>query len=186
MSKQDKELVKAMASFNKLQKGCWQLIAQYMRDDKPNALEFFLKQTVKMRTGVHVHMEEINQMDKSKFPNPNKEVNKIMRDADLTAKRVVFGNPLWEDEAIKSFPKSLDDLGSDPEMFTFINEQREIYINDLIKKEKDKQLMTPFPIEKEKKGRTALPSQQHSRVHSQSNPEGYEQMVKDTIKLFEN
>ena len=131
-------------------------------------------------------MEDINQISQGKFLEPNREVNRIMRNADRMAKRVVFGTPLWEDDYIKPFPKIMDDLSSDPEMFTFINEQREIYINDLIKKEKDKKRMTTLTIDKEKKGRTALPSQQHSRVHSQSNPEGYEQMVKSTIKLFEN
>ena len=188
-SSKDLELEKAMLSFSKLQVGCYQLIAQYMRDDKPNALEFFLKQTVKMRTALLMHIEGINQIHKGKILNPTMEVNSIMRNADRLAKRMVFGNPLWDDDCIKPFPKALDELSTDPELWSFINEQREIYINDLIQKEKDKRRMTTLPIDKEEKQESEKatppsPTEPHSRKYTQGNPD-LKQMFKDTVKLFE-
>ena len=63
--------------------------------------------------------------------------------------------------------------------------QREIYIQDLIKKEKDKQRLATLWMdrEKEKEKEIEKPSQ-HSRNYTQGNPD-LKQMFKDTVKLFE-
>ena len=59
------------------------------------------------------------------------------------------------------------------DMWNFIHKQKEEFIKQETARQKRK--------EEQEKGTI---SHTKSRFHSQSNPEGYDQMVKDTIKLF--
>ena len=107
IEERDKEQAvdKAFNSYISLQKGCCELVVDYLRDRGPSALEYFFKQTVKMRSALHCQMLEINRFDKDLFDDPTNEVNQIMRWADKKAKKIVFGNPLWEDEIVEYHPE---------------------------------------------------------------------------------
>ncbi len=90
MKQKKKELMEAIDSLHKLENGCFQLVHQYLNDRSPNALEFFLKQTEKLKAALYQRYEQINKLDDSKFKNPKKAINQIWKRADQGSKAIVF------------------------------------------------------------------------------------------------
>ena len=98
MQQRKKDLKKAMDSLEKIEAGCFQLVHQYLTDRKPDALDFFLKQEVKLREALLENYKAVNNLDSSKYKNPTRAVTKIMRRADKSSKAIVFDFPLFEKE----------------------------------------------------------------------------------------